>query len=305
MTALHIPYTGSKAKAAALVWQRFGVVARYIEPFAGSGAVALANPYGAPVNGEILNDLDGVIANFWRAVQADPDSVAEAADWPPSQIDLMARQQALIEARPALGDLLRRDPHACDLELAGWWLYGALHWLGSEFARDPADGRKAGFDVRPDLASINRRKRWPDGLAEPLRAMARRLRETQLWACDWTACVKPRVLDAGKGEISAVFLDPPYTAKAGRRQRLYPADSLSVADEVAAWAAANGEDYRIALCGIDGEHAMPRGWDKAPWRNGNGYRLTPGSTTSAGQEVIWFSPRCKSLEDSGQSAALM
>lgn len=36
------PYFGGKSKVAPLIWERFGVVSNYVEPFFGSGAVLLA-----------------------------------------------------------------------------------------------------------------------------------------------------------------------------------------------------------------------------------------------------------------------
>lgn len=63
------PWFGGKSRVAAEVWTRFGAdVGNYVEPFFGSGAVLLARP-GGPGNIETVNDLDGYIANFWRAVR--------------------------------------------------------------------------------------------------------------------------------------------------------------------------------------------------------------------------------------------
>ena len=71
------PYFGGKSKVADPVWRAFGTVSNYVEPFFGSGAVLLARPM--PINGpETINDFDGMVANFWRALQADPEAVA---DW--------------------------------------------------------------------------------------------------------------------------------------------------------------------------------------------------------------------------------
>lgn len=38
------PWFGGKTRASGLVWQRFGAVANYVEPFAGSLAVLLGRP---------------------------------------------------------------------------------------------------------------------------------------------------------------------------------------------------------------------------------------------------------------------
>ncbi|MEM1891696.1 MAG: DNA adenine methylase, partial [Nitrososphaerota archaeon] len=53
------PYFGGKSKAAHLVWQRFGKVDHYIEPFFGSGAVLFLQP--GISKSETVNDIDGLL----------------------------------------------------------------------------------------------------------------------------------------------------------------------------------------------------------------------------------------------------
>ena len=73
-------YFGAKSRVAPLVWSRFGPdIPNYVEPFFGSGAVMLGRPGGASGT-ETVNDADGFLCNFWRAVTADPDTVAAYAD---------------------------------------------------------------------------------------------------------------------------------------------------------------------------------------------------------------------------------
>ena len=69
------PYFGGKSRLAPAIWQRLGNPVVYVEPFAGSLACLLARPDGAGQR-EIVCDLDGGISNFWRAVTAEPDTVA-------------------------------------------------------------------------------------------------------------------------------------------------------------------------------------------------------------------------------------
>ena len=63
------PWFGGKSKVSHIVWERFGDVPNYVEPFAGSLAVLLGRPH--PPKVETVNDLDGMVANFWRALAAD------------------------------------------------------------------------------------------------------------------------------------------------------------------------------------------------------------------------------------------
>ena len=71
------PYFGGKSIVAQLVWERLGDVANYVEPFFGSGAMLLGRPHEARI--ETVNDKDGFVANFWRALQWDPEQVASTA----------------------------------------------------------------------------------------------------------------------------------------------------------------------------------------------------------------------------------
>jgi hypothetical protein len=89
------PWFGGKSRVADLVWERFGDVPNYVEPFAGSLAVLLRRPH--PPRIETVNDLDCFIANFWRAIQHDPEAVAHYANWPVNEADLHARHLWLVD----------------------------------------------------------------------------------------------------------------------------------------------------------------------------------------------------------------
>src|SRR5579864_5476662 len=95
------PYFGGKSTISRAVWKRFGEVRNYVEPFYGSGAMLLNRPQ--PFAGtETVNDKDGFVANFWRAIQADPDAVAFHADWPVNENDLTARHLWLVSQKKSL-----------------------------------------------------------------------------------------------------------------------------------------------------------------------------------------------------------
>ena len=107
MTGLRVPYPwfGGKATVAPVVWEWFGNVKNYVEPFFGGGAMLLNRPQ--PFSGpETVNDINGYLANFWRSVQAEPDLVAKYADWPVNEVDLEARHKKKVFVRGD-GDLQR------------------------------------------------------------------------------------------------------------------------------------------------------------------------------------------------------
>lgn len=130
------PYFGGKSKIAAEIWRRLGNPPNYVEPFFGSGAILLARPMDHR-NGhwptETVNDKDGYLANFWRAVQADPDTTARYADWPVNENDLHARHAWLVSQNVDLHGKLEGDPDFYDAKIAGWWVWGMCCWIGSGF----------------------------------------------------------------------------------------------------------------------------------------------------------------------------
>ena len=106
MLAAPFPYFGGKSKIADMVWERLGAVPNYVEPFFGSGAVLLRRPHKPHI--ETVNDKDGLVSNFWRAVQKDPEQTAYHADWPVNECDLHARHAWLVGQKGSLQEKLEQ-----------------------------------------------------------------------------------------------------------------------------------------------------------------------------------------------------
>ena len=121
------PWFGGKSRAASLIWDRMGEVSNYVEPFAGSLAVLLARPHEGKT--ETVNDRDGYLVNFWRAVQAEPDAVWKYADQPVIEADLHARHVWLL-SQADFRERMLTDPHFYDVKIAGWWVWGLSLWIG-------------------------------------------------------------------------------------------------------------------------------------------------------------------------------
>ncbi|MBP6733532.1 MAG: DNA adenine methylase [Chromatiaceae bacterium] len=322
------PYFGGKSKVADPVWRAFGTVSNYVEPFFGSGAVLLARPM--PINGpETINDFDGMVANFWRALQADPEAVADWADWPVNECDLHARHLWLVNRRPALTAALMADPAWYDAQTAGWWVWGLCSWIGSGWCSGQGpwqarDGKLVDTRQRPHLGNagmginrqlphlgdagmgINRKlphlgdagmgiNRKRQHLRATFSALADRLRAVRVCCGDWSRVTGDSVTVKHPG-ITGVFLDPPYADTAGRDSDLYACDDEQVAHRVREWAIAHGDDprLRIALCGYAGEHVMPDTWTAHAWKTQGGYGAQGDGVgrINAAREVIWLSPHC-------------
>ena len=323
------PYFGGKSRIAPIVWERLGNVPNYVEPFFGSGAMLLCRPTAPKI--ETVNDIDGFVSNFWRAVQAEPDAVAEFADWPVNENDLHARHAWLVGRKDSLQARLEGDPGFYDAKVAGWWCWGMCCWIGSGFCSGQGpwhvvDGRLIKAE-RGELGNAGRginRKRvhlgdkgrgvnrqlvhladaglgvnWKTkqgGVYEWMRALAERLRHVRVCCGDWArVCGDTPTIKQG---LTGVFLDPPYSAEAGRDNNIYRCEDLDVAHAVREWAIERGGNpkFRIALCGYDGEHNMPGGWHEHEWKTKGGYGSQGGQgsqgSLNAHRERIWFSPHC-------------
>ena len=125
------PWFGGKSRAAPLVWRALGNVKNYVEPFAGSLACLLARPWDGSRILETVNDRDAMLSNFWRAVAADPESVAAWVDWPVNESDLTARHVWLVERLQAVTARMETEADFFDAKVAGWWCWGINAWIGS------------------------------------------------------------------------------------------------------------------------------------------------------------------------------
>lgn len=315
------PWFGGKRRVAHLVWERFGDVPNYVEPFAGSLAVLLGRPHSRGV--ETVNDLDCYVANFWRALAAAPDDVARHADWPVNKADLHARHLWLVN-QAEFRERMKTDPEHYDAKVAGWWVWGISQWIGSGWCRYatgerlPAIGAPRGIHAKrprlarggrgvtrqmPDLSGdsgaagrgVHAMAKDPASILEWLRALSARLRRVRVCCGDWERIMGPS--PTTRIGITAVFLDPPYSGETGRAA-CYSAEDFSVAHAVRAWCAERGADplLRIALCGYAGEHddLEAQGWSVVAWEAHGGYANARAghANANAARERIWFSPHC-------------
>ncbi len=318
------PYFGGKSRAAEQVWKAFGRVDCYVEPFCGSAAMLLRAP-DDPGRIETINDLDGFVVNFYRAVAADPEAVTYWADWPVSEADLHARHSWLINRRDRLRWLLD-DPDFCDPKIAGWWVWGQCAWIGSGWCAGngpwvgdgvsiQANGERANGIWRqlPHLSGggrgINRKlphlgdngrgihrltlgRDRTQFIRDWFARLHRRLRDVRIVCGDWQRALGNSV--TVRHGVTAVFLDPPYTT--GDMDYAAGGVGGELASAVRDWCAQNGTnlDLRIVLCGHDGEHnaLQDLGWVTRKWEAKNGYAKSDEGKQRTASERLWCSPAC-------------
>jgi DNA adenine methylase len=300
------PWFGGKSRAAAAVWDRFTDVDSYVEPFFGSGAVLLGRP---DVNGyETINDADGFVANFWRAVSADPVAVATGALCPINEVDLTARHLWLNEHRAYVTARLMADPHFYDPVVASWWLWGICAWIGDGWCT-PDDGPWCAwegaltYDRKRLLPGAHVRKKRPElsrfrGIHRDnvdveawMVELAQRFARVRVCCGDWKRVVTDAAAQPRSWSKVGIFLDPPYASD--RYAGLYAVDSGSVAYDVNAWCASAPAHWKICIAGLGDEHDN-LGWERAEWRQQGGYgNLGSGlGRANSQREVLWFSPAC-------------
>ena len=317
------PYFGGKSTVAKIVWDRFGDVPNYVEPFCGSAAMLLGRPHTPHT--ETINDASGFIANFWRAVKLAPEEVADWVDWPVNENDLSARHIWLVNNSTDLKDRLEGDPEYYDAKIAGWWCWGACSWIGSGWCEGKGpwksvDGIMTKLDTgkginrkRPHLSGamgINRQlphlsggggqcEEWNKHLHTMMQQLCDRLRCVRVCCGDWSRVCTPTPMTC-QG-LTAVFLDPPYS-QSERRTNLYETE-MKCSKAVLDWAIQHGDDklMRICFCGYEGEHTRPDGWEEVKWKTSGGYGVSSDGRgqANAPKERLWFSPHClKSKQDS-------
>ena len=326
------PYFGGKTHCSGLIWSALGDCKVYVEPFAGSLGCLLQRPHWPFEDSkrlEIVNDLDGMIANFWRAMRDDPDLVASHCDHIITQQDLQARHYWLVTEGRARVARIIGDPDAYDAKVAGWWAWGLSAWFGSGFCSGDGpwcwDGsewvnRKADGGVRntrphvgdfgqgvhaqrPNVGNFGQgvhaqRPHVSDfGQGEHLlpwfRWLSARLRGVRVLAVDYEKCLRDSICKPRLGSVG-VFLDPPYADTAKRDANLYTHDSLSIAHDVMQHAIRIADlGARVVVAGLDTEHEIPDGWAVHPWR----FKPGQGNTaTGYGREVLIMSPTCLPIE---------
>jgi site-specific DNA-adenine methylase len=292
---------GGKRRVAAEVWAALGDVPNYVEPFFGSGAVLLARPHDmndGPRRTETVNDADGFVANFWRALAHDPEAVAAWCDWPVNEVDLFSRHLWLTNTgRSRLLNGMGADPDFYDAQVAGWWVWGVNAWIGSGWCAGTGpwmvdqdgivrkrphlgnggqgvnrqlphlgDGGRGVKRQRPDLGNAgqsgyNNLEYRTAGVYAYFEQLTARLRDTRVCCGDWSRVVTTGAL--AHGSTVGVFLDPPYLGDV-RTADLYTVDDHTIAHDVREWCLANGDNprFRIVLAGYIDEHdaLMPDTW---------------------------------------------
>jgi DNA adenine methylase len=280
-------YFGSKAKVVDVSWKRLGNPGLYIEPFAGSLATLLGRP--SMPDRETVNDASGFVVNFWRAMKAEPMQLARCVDWPLLEADLWARRRYLVEHRAGLEEKLGTDPHFYDVTLAGYWAWTLSASIAPRLTADR--GKPTGWKgLHARSLTLPEILRWFDWLSV-------RLRKVRVLQGDYRRTLtnaELSICESDRLDAIGIFLDPPYSTSDDNNNELYGTKEKGISIGVREWAIEHGGDrrFRIILCGSEGEHKMPRGWESFKWQRSGMFRVRGEEGDLKTREEMWFSPGC-------------
>jgi DNA adenine methylase len=233
----------------------------YLEPFAGGAAILFAKPRAER---ETLNDLDGTIMRFWRALRDQPEELAAAVaatpygreEWRASrdhgvEDDVEAARRLLVEVDQSFSRSRRSWSPPCLGDGRGRWQPGS--WVN---------------------------------LPPKLLAAATRLQGVALESGDAIDLI-------GRWDLpdAVIYCDPPYTGQ----DRLKAGHGYTVDDDGTLWARlvdalAEVRHAAVILSGYPCEEAERLGWRTVDLRMKRTVQSRAGGTLPSAPETLWLSP---------------
>lgn len=258
-----LTYYGGKQQLAHRIVQLMPPHKVYLEPFAGGAAVLFAKPRAQR---ETLNDLDGRLMRFWRALRDRPDELARAVAFTPYS----RTEWEQCKADP--------DP-ADDVEAARRFLV----WVDQSFSRE-------GTGWSPPSILFDRRGRWQarrwQNLPDKVAAAATRLAGVALENGDALDLI--RRYDQPD---AVIYCDPPYAPES----RLEPAKGYRHDADHDFWphlceTLADVKHACVLLSGYPCDAAWTLGWPAVRLPRKRSVQARAGSTLSVAPEMVWRSP---------------
>ena len=179
-------WVGSKRELAALIADRLPAdIADYREPFAGSGAVALALlSRRRPPRRVLLADRNAEAICCWQVVRDCPDRLADALD----RLIAMDSEALFLAIRSQRTDGMEAIDRAARF----------LYLVGAARCGMWRENRRGGFN-----AAYQHTRRWFSRRGD-LRAVSKLVQRCEFRACDFAEAMA----DAGPGTV--IYADPPY-----------------------------------------------------------------------------------------------
>ncbi len=255
-----LKYPGGKWQCAEWIVSHFPPHAVYLEPYFGSGAVFFAKH---PARYETVNDLDGLVVNFFRAVREYPEQLARALNLTP-----FSRQEYReIEEHHAGEDIqltgdcvedARRFAVRC-FQGFGSKLADRCGWKNSKQSRGPIN--PAVWSRVPDMVEATKR-----------------LKDAQIENTDAL-----ELIEAYNAPDCLIYADPPYLGETRNQKRIYRNEMMDEQTHVRLLEALLNHRGPVVLSGYDNAlyNSLLSGWHRAE-RKGRAHNA------AARTEVLWM-----------------
>ena len=256
-----LTYYGGKQKLAAQIVALMPPHVAYLEPFAGGAAVLFAKP---PAERETLNDIDGQIMRFWRALRDQPEALASAVALTP-----YGREEWRDSCEPAEDDV-----EAARRLLAN---------VDQSFSRSRDNWS-------PPSLLKDRKGRWQPGtwanLPDRIRAAAHRLTNVCLENSDAVG-----LLSRWDNRETVIYIDPPYWGE----HRTTMAKGYAHDADPELWtrlvdALLGIEHAAVILSGYPNEEVGRLGWRTVELKALRNVQARTGGSLPRVPETLWLSP---------------
>lgn len=255
-----LKYPGSKWSYAEWITSFLPPHRFYLEPFFGSGAVFFQKE---PAPYETINDLDGLVVNFFRVCREQPDELART---------LWLTPYARVEY-----EQIQEDSAGAALHLTGEPVEDARRFAVrccQGFGSKLAD--RAGWKNTKQSSGPNNPKVWGN-LPETVYAVAQRLKTAQIECTDAVELIR-----ACNGPDCLIYADPPYLRQT-RGSRIYRCEMGSAQEHERLLDVLLAHQGPVVLSGYDNGLYNDRlkGWHKE--------QMTGRSNSAAPRtETLWM-----------------
>lgn len=255
-----LKYPGSKWSYAEWINSYFPEHTFYLEPYFGSGAVFFRKNQSKY---ETINDIDGMVVNFFKACREYPAQLAEAIEYTPfSREEYMnILEEHSGEEIHITGDCVedaRRFAVRC-FQGFGSKLSDRAGWKNTKTANGP---------INPVIWS-----RVP----ETIYAVAKRLKNAQIENTNAINLIRECDKDC------LIYADPPYLGSTRKNRRIYRKEMMTEKEHIELLEALMEHDGPVILSGYENDmyNDMLNGWAKAH---------KPGISNSGAAriETIWM-----------------
>lgn len=263
------PYYGGKARMAATIAGLLPPHRLYVEPFAGSAAVLLAK---APSKHEVINDADGNVVAFFRALRDHPAELQRALTLTPYARDEYATCADMADPTLSLVERARRFVVRASQSVNAAGAAGSPGWALSTTRNQSRPGTFA-------------------GAADRLDQVAARLRRVYIEHADAVDVIARH----GKYADAVIYADPPYlreTRTSAVGASAYRLDSNGPAQHARYLDALNACAATVVLSGYASDLYRDRltDWTELPVAISKPSANRGGKTASGAAEVLWIKP---------------